>query len=473
MNLEIRYSPPNQTQQVVPVRDRLMIGSLLSNEVVIRASSVEPIHAMIEVLENGVHMLTDLGSNSGVFLNGKRIEVESPLNVGDRVTIGDVLIEVFNHQTATAAASQFKAVQNEGTKLGSEVKVMNGRPGVAGRAAPPPESAHAMSSMHEDSSDHDDAEEADEMAVGDDVKTTVRAAPKGDDRGSDDSASMLFSPRNAKPSGNVLEVVSYWDNTILDVDLFHPKFKHNEIVSIGEPPKAHFLAGGDNDVRRHELAKVSEEGYTLHLMSDMSARLRKGGKVVEESGEKTISMSKHDIAHISQGPLKFFLMFIKPPVLDLPRNSSRDPLLVGILMASVLLYLAAIPAIYLSKNPKDEKLNDDIWSLVNAPEKKEPLKPIPKPKVEVAEVKQEPPPKLTPPKPPPKPPTPVPPEAKQNLWNSRSRRRLRRLLRSRPSNWLNPKNPRRRRPRKHLRKSLRKRVWRIPGKNLISKRPAQ
>ncbi len=78
MNLEIRYSPPNQSQQVVPVRDRLMIGSLLSNEVVIRATAVEPIHAMIEVLENGVHMLTDLGSHSGVFLNGKRIEVESP-----------------------------------------------------------------------------------------------------------------------------------------------------------------------------------------------------------------------------------------------------------------------------------------------------------------------------------------------------------------------------------------------------------
>src|SRR5688572_3322991 len=115
MNLEIRYSPPNQSQQVVPVRDRLMIGSLLSNEVVIRAASVEPIHAMIEVLENGVHMLTDLGSHSGVFLNGKRIEVESPLNVGDKISIGDVVIEVFNRQAAAAHAAQ-----HEGTRVGGE-----------------------------------------------------------------------------------------------------------------------------------------------------------------------------------------------------------------------------------------------------------------------------------------------------------------------------------------------------------------
>ncbi len=418
MNLEIRYSPPNQSQQVVPVRDRLMIGTLLSNEVVIRATAVEPIHAMIEVLENGVHMLTDLGSHSGVLLNGKRVEVESPLSIGDKITIGDVVIEVCNHQTAVAAAEaaeaapQFKAAQNDGTKVGAEVTIMSGRPGMAAQNAATPRVEQQAESLHEDSSDHDDAEEADDMAAGDDVKTTVRAAPRGDGRGSDDDGDMLFSPRNAKPSGNVLEVVSYWDDTILDIDLFHPKFKNFDRVLIGQPPKAHFLSGSDNDVKAHELASVTEEGYTLHLMADMSARLRKGGKVLEESGEKTVNMSKHDIAHISQGPLKYFLMFIKPPVLELPRSNTRDPFFVGILAFSILLYMAAIPAIYLSKNPKDDKLDDDIWSIVNAPEKKEAPKPIPKPKVEVAEVKQEPPPKPTPPKPPPKPPTPVPPEAK-------------------------------------------------------------
>ena len=42
----------------------------MSNEVVIRAPGVEPIHAMIEVLDDGDEILTDLGSQTGVQLNG-------------------------------------------------------------------------------------------------------------------------------------------------------------------------------------------------------------------------------------------------------------------------------------------------------------------------------------------------------------------------------------------------------------------
>ncbi|MCX6129168.1 MAG: FHA domain-containing protein [Proteobacteria bacterium] len=399
MKLEIRYSPPNQPQQVVPVRDRLMIGSLLSNEIVIRSSAVEPIHAMIEVLENGVHMLTDLGSHSGVLLNGKPIEVESIVKAGDRVMVGEVLIEVL---LADAMAAQFNVI--EGTKLGGSniaiTRVSEEKQKSVG--------AVLLGVDHELSSDHGDVDEADDMV---DLKATVKAEPRGGDRGSDEDSPMLFSPRHAKPSGNVLEVVSYWDDTILDIELFHPKMKDYEKVKIGVPPHAHFLSGGDSDVKAHRLASLTEEGYTLHLMPDMRVRLRKGGKVLEESGSKSIQLSKHDIAHITQGPIKFFLMFIKPPVLDLPRNSARDPFFMAILTFSLLLYLVAIPAIYLSKNPKDNKTDDDIWQIA-APKKEEELKPIPKPKVEVAEVKVEPPPKPTPPKPPPKPPTPVPPETK-------------------------------------------------------------
>ena len=109
MNLEIRFTLPNQAPQTIPVKDRILIGTLMSNEVVIRAPGVEPIHAMIEVLDDGSEILTDLGSQTGVQLNGKQIEVESPIKIGDVVTIGDVKIDVLafgassddNFQTAT------------------------------------------------------------------------------------------------------------------------------------------------------------------------------------------------------------------------------------------------------------------------------------------------------------------------------------------------------------------------------------
>ncbi len=410
MNLEIRYSPPNQSQQIVPVRDRLMIGSLLSNEVVIRAPGVEPIHAMIELLENKVPMLTDLGSQSGVLLNGQKVDVEAPIKIGDRITVGNVVIEV--HPYEAAAAGQFKSAMTDGTRSTGEMPVTRSKVSLT---APPAtrlnlESAHDTS-HDEDEDDEDDEEHAVDMNDEGNPTRTVRSAGAGAERSSDFD-NQLFSPRNAKPSGNVLEVVAYWDDTVLDVELFHPRFKNYEKATIGSPPHAHFIAGGNSEIKSHTLARASEEGYSLQLLPDMKARLRKGGKVVEESGEKTISLSKHDIAHVTHGAVKYFLMFIKPPVLELPRNSARDPFFIGIMMVSILLYLAAIPTIYLSKNPDDDKNNDDIWSIVSAPEKKEEPKPIPKPKVEVAKVEKEPPPQPTPPKPPPKPPAPVPPEVK-------------------------------------------------------------
>ncbi|MBC7530423.1 MAG: AgmX/PglI C-terminal domain-containing protein [Oligoflexus sp.] len=394
MNLEIHYSPPNQSRQVVPVRDRLMIGSLLSNEVVIRAAGIEPIHAMIEVLENGVHILTDLGSQSGVYLNGQKVDVEAPVKIGDKITIGNVLVEVFAQ--AAAGAAQFQRAENDRIQVGD----MTTHRGKATVVSPATRAAY--------SDEDDDAEHADEMS--EDSRSTVLADPRDGDRGSD-NGEPLFSPRNAKPSGNVLEVVAYWDDTILDVDMFHPKIKNNERVTIGTPSKAHFLAGGTEDIKRYKLASVAKEGYTVHLKSDMTARIRKGGRVIEETGDKSIEMSKNDIAHVTHGAIKYFLMFIKPPVLDLPRNSARDPLFMAILAISALLYCAAIPAIYMSKNPKAAD-NDDIWSIVNTPEKKEEVKPPEKPKQVVAEVKKEPPPPVEPPKPPPKPPAPVKPEEK-------------------------------------------------------------
>lgn len=400
MNLEIRYSPPNQSQQVVAVRDRLMIGSLLSNEVVIRAPGIDPIHAMIEVLENKVVMLTDLGSQSGVYLNGNRISVEAPLRAGDMLTVGSITIEV--HLQEAMTMPQAAAPAGKGVSAGSSkstqppfapTMISNEAPQTAPQQRISGSQAKAQEWADDDHDDDDDHH---------------------DDEGhhGDEELEQLFSPRSAKPSGNVLEVVAYWDESVLEVDLFHPKFKGYERATIGTPPKAHFISGGSSESKVHELARPSEDGYVLNLLPDMKARLRKGGKVIEESGEKSVSLSKLDIAHVSQGPLNYFLMFTKPPVLDLPRTSARDPIYMAIMALSLLLYLAAVPAIYLTKASEDKGEEDDIWSIVNAPEKKEEPKPIPKPKVEVAEVKKEPPPKPTPPKPPPKPPTPAPPEVK-------------------------------------------------------------
>lgn len=394
MNLEIHYTPPNQSRQVVPVRDRLMIGSLLSNEVVIRASGVEPIHAMIEVLENGIHILTDLGSQSGVFLNGQKVDVETPLKIGDKITIGNVQIDVFQHQVIAAPVAAPYLPDMSRTQVGDVSSPMK-KTSVASSAP-----RHAPS---DDDDDHDDDDSAH------DGRSTVLMGGR-----SEENAEVLFSPKNAKPSsssGNVLECVAYWDDTILDVDMFHPKIKNNERVTIGTPDKAHFLAGGTEEIKRYKLASVSREGYSIHLRSDMTARTIKGGRVTDESGDKSLELGKNDIVHVTHGAVKYFFMFIKPPVLELPRNNARDPFFMAIMIASTLFYLASIPLIYMTK-PTVKDNQDDIWAIVDSLDKKELPKPPEKKKVEIAEVKKEPPPPVEPPKPPPKPPTPVKPEEK-------------------------------------------------------------
>ena len=86
MNLEISFTIEGQSQQTVPVRDRMLIGTLLSNDVVIRADGVEPIHAMVEIVDTNRFILTDLGSDTGVSVNSNKIDVEHELKVGDVFT---------------------------------------------------------------------------------------------------------------------------------------------------------------------------------------------------------------------------------------------------------------------------------------------------------------------------------------------------------------------------------------------------
>jgi len=91
MKLNLSYiigkdEPVVQAVENLPI----VIGTLLSNRVVLRAADVDPIHAMIEDDEDGMLWITDLGSSNGVYVNGNRIESQVPLNANDVVKIGSV-----------------------------------------------------------------------------------------------------------------------------------------------------------------------------------------------------------------------------------------------------------------------------------------------------------------------------------------------------------------------------------------------
>ena len=404
MNLEIRFTLPNQDPQTVTVRDRILIGTLMSNDAVIRAPGIEPIHAMIEVLDDGSEVLTDLGSQSGVQINGKDIDVEVKIKIGDVISLGDVKIDVLafgasakeNFRTATTQMTKDKSGTNSNIDLPDPPKQVEVTKTHGNKAPPPIESSSAGL---------DATQFSNTSSSNNDIPSMQEDAPAK-------KKNVLFSPKAASPSGDVLEVVSYWGDTVLDVELFHPTYKGYETCTIGVPPHAHMLAGGKSDIKSYPFIDVSTKGFKIRQLQDMKSRIRKAGKVVEKKGSGSVSLGQKDIAQIAHGPVKYFIMFVKPPSLRLPRSNDKDRVFATMVALAALFYLAILPAIYMSEGVKDDPMEDDIWSIVNLPEKKEKPKPevvIPKPKQKIAEVpKPKTPPK--PPKPKPKPPKPVPPK---------------------------------------------------------------
>ena len=368
MTLELRFEIPGQLPRTIPLNQPVMkIGTLLSNEVVIRAPGVDPIHALIEEIDPGKWVLTDLGSATGLKFNGNLLDVETEISPGDQITLGTVTISVMKEAEAAAEATMVASEKNVAT-------------------APPPPSGHehggaAATLPSPDSPGGGPGEPT--VRVATEARAARRQGAASDGEGDDnrrgtDRKDVLFSPRHARPSGDVLECVAYWGDTILDVELFHPKFKGFDKVTIGVPGKAHLIAAGKSHFDAHELAEVRENGYKIRLKRGMQARLRKAGKVEKVKGSGSFSMGRRDIAHIKYGAVRYFMLFVRPPTLRLPRSGPKDPFFLGLMSVAFLIYFMIIPVAYLTNpNADDDDQDDDSpWTVVQVPEKS---KPTPKP----------------------------------------------------------------------------------------------
>jgi len=371
MALELRFTIPGQVERLIPIdQPNMKIGALLSNQVVLRAPGVDPIHALIEENEAGDHMITDLGSATGVKVNGGLIDVEQKLKEGDQIQIGSVTLAVTVAGVAVNVPPPLAAAAGDAGP-GGTVRV------------PPGENAARRGS-------------APTMTPG--GGAAAEAERKKD---------VLFSPRRARPTGDVLEVVAYWGDTVLEVELFHPTFKGFESVTIGDPTKSHLIAAGRSHFDKYTLATIKPDGFKINLTDGMKARLRRGGKVEKKDDTGAISLGSRDIAHIKYGAVSYFLMFVKPPSLNLPRSGPADPFFLGLVAFAMVAYFVLIPIAWLhtpSKNADDKR--DDIIMVVQVPEKdKKPEQE--KEKQKKPEEQKKPPQKIaekkTPPKTPPKP----------------------------------------------------------------------
>ena len=356
MSFALVFETKNGLQTTELDHPSILVGTLPSNHVVIIGENIEPIHAIFEDMGDGVWRVTDLGSETGVYVNGSKVEVEQVLNLDDEIKVGSVSLH-------------FQVIP-----------------------APPPTTKDSATLGPKSNLDS-------QIDKGKDTIVSVAGSLGG-------RVSKLFSPRDARPTGDVLEIVAYWGDTVLEVEHFEADDGKGSKVTIGRPPRDDFIAAGPKDFVGYPLAKAVNNGYKLRLMDGMKARLRKGGKV-ERVGQGVHTLSRRDIAHVKYGPISYFLLYVRPPRLELPKSKVRDPLFSSLLTLGALLFSIVSVFIFVGEKQIKEDPNKTVWEIVTVEKESKPIKKeVVKPKVKLV---KKPPSKPKPPKPPKLPPPKIKP----------------------------------------------------------------
>jgi serine phosphatase RsbU (regulator of sigma subunit)/pSer/pThr/pTyr-binding forkhead associated (FHA) protein len=97
LNVRVPGEPARRIRLDRPV---LTLGRSSTNDVPLSDRTLSRVHARIEgVLDGGPIRLVDLGSRNGTSLNGARITVPVTLSAGDRIQLGETLVEVVEEST--------------------------------------------------------------------------------------------------------------------------------------------------------------------------------------------------------------------------------------------------------------------------------------------------------------------------------------------------------------------------------------
>jgi len=326
---------PGRPEQKQPIsQDSFVIGSLPSNHIYLSSESVEPIHALLEKDDRENISITDLGSVSGIKVNGSKIDVEKQLSLNYVIQIGDCLL---------------KLQQGDKTDV------------------PLPSRVSLPRSRRIPRVDERVDQETDEVEQG--IKE------------------RLFFSKSSVTNGPLLEAVAYWGHSVLDIEHFHPSLKDFDQLTIGATGKAHLFGFASEISDEATLVNFSGKGFVLSLTRSMKARVRMDGKVYMFQGPKEIKIGRRDIAHIECGPIKYFLLFIKKPKLELPNIRSGDSLFMTMFSITFLFYFAFMSYIGITaKKTEDKSLDkEDIWTIVDIPKKKIKKKPR---RVIIAKIKQ-------------------------------------------------------------------------------------
>ena len=400
------------------VQNRVVIGSILAVDLQVKDPSVSTIHALIEPVDETAVTITDLGSTKGTFIENNKIDVEKTIKLPTTIKVGEVELIVdwlvmgkdMDADVAASLSGTKDDVHTPALDLWEsvEAKIVTPSPTVE-----PEEKAKPVAPKEEVRPDTP-KEKVKPVTPKEEAKPTpslerMSATPtkkldtswkKEMEKKRVGKDERLFS-NAAYRSGQIVEVVTYWKETVLDVSHFS-SLETDRVVTIGCSLDDDVEACVPEMFEKIPFLMVESGGnVTLSVVGGMKGLVRIKGKVqkIDSSVAMNIPLRRGDFGKLTLGTIDYFLSFVSaPPPPDLETLREEEPYFKKILntvLVFSLIFLFGLKVVDLPKSTKDLEMMDDHLVTIYKPKVVRKKPPVVKKKIKLAKIKVK---KIKPPK---------------------------------------------------------------------------
>lgn len=394
------------------VKEKIVLGRILSADLRIDDPRVSRIHALIEVRGDSI-LLTDLASTHGTYLNGQKV-VEARMKPGDVLRLGYAEIRVEKGSGKVSSLKGNKAPERTGYE-GDETQVemdrtviedmerrgqgpdrrvndafpeeqrlderrdgdrrLDQRKGERRDDAAAASAGGGLETVKDEKRKGDDRRQAldyekrvgqrrrDDRRVFDITSLERRIEDRRARRGDDDLLpEELEKAFEAPDHGRELEVTVLWGDHILDVS----NYVDAAVLSVGESPRNDYIIPSVGIADEFPLVTIEEDGTAYLAFTDsMTGTIRARDKIYtvaelkEEKFIKTygdyfvLPLKQDDFAKLSIGNINFFMLYVKPaPRIKPAPLMDKDPLLIRTSVISTVFFFLLMFGVSLVPKPK-------------------------------------------------------------------------------------------------------------------------
>ncbi|MFM8269598.1 MAG: AgmX/PglI C-terminal domain-containing protein [Pseudomonadota bacterium] len=392
------------------IKDKIVLGRVLSADLRVDDPRVSRIHALIEVKGNSV-VITDLASSHGTYVNGKKV-LESKLNFGDTIRLGFVDLKIEKGSGIPTEAPASKATDAaEGVATQVEIdrslmeKMERRGPDRRKMDAFPEEKRLEERRQGDRRYEESHTEEQklpdlnEDRRVGQrrreerrtfDITSLERRISDRRERTSDDDIlpEELEKAFDVPEHARELELTVLWGDHILDVSNYYDE----ALITVGESPRNEYIIPSVGISDEFPLVNLNEDGSaTLSFTEKMSGTVRARDKiynVADLKNEKfvkrqadyyTLKLQQDDFAKLAIGNVNFFMLYVKPaPRIKPPPFMEKDALLIRTTIGSTLLFLLMMIGLSLLPKPVPVTIDEIPERFQKIVIKKRPKIPSPK-----------------------------------------------------------------------------------------------